>query len=221
MRYYIADCHFYHRSLLTKMDARGFETVEDMNEYMIEQWNRKVHANDDVVILGDFSWGNAEQTIELCERLNGKKYLIKGNHDLYLKDKAFDLSLFEWVKDYAELRDNKRKVVLSHYPIVCYNGQYRVDEEGKPTTWMLYGHIHNTHDQRLIDAYCAYVATQKHHRIGTEELASIPIQMINCFCMRSNYQPLTLDEWIEVENKRLESVVPAPLFGADEKCEKE
>lgn len=202
MRYYISDCHFYHRSLLDKMDKRGFDSVEQMNEYMIEQWNKKVRRNDEVIILGDFSWGNGQQTNELLERLNGRKFLIKGNHDLYLKDKAFDQSLFGWVKDYAELHDNTRKVILCHYPIVCYNGQYRKDKDGNPRTWMLYGHIHNTHDQDLVDHYADYVSTQTHAAIGSAQQLPIPLQMINCFCMRSDYQPLSLDEWIEVENQR-------------------
>lgn len=42
MRYYIADTHFFHRSLNEKMDQRGFEDIEQMNEYMIDQWNSKV-----------------------------------------------------------------------------------------------------------------------------------------------------------------------------------
>lgn len=58
MRYYIADCHFYHKNLLTEMDNRDFESVEQMNEVMIEKWNKKVHARDEVVILGDLSLGN-------------------------------------------------------------------------------------------------------------------------------------------------------------------
>ncbi len=202
MRYYISDCHFYHRTLLTAMDKRPFSTIEEMNQAMIQAWNEKVRPNDEVVILGDFSWGSAEETMELLKTLHGKKYLIRGNHDLYLKDKKFDLSLFGWVKDYAELRDNKRKVILSHYPIVCYNGQYRVDEEGKAKTWMLYGHVHNTQDQQFLDAYCDMVSKQYHKRIFTNELTTIPIQMINCFCVRSHYTPLTLDEWIALEQKR-------------------
>lgn len=38
MRYYISDLHFWHRRLNQNMDQRGFETVEEMNEYMISQW---------------------------------------------------------------------------------------------------------------------------------------------------------------------------------------
>lgn len=37
MRYYISDLHFYHANMNTKMDRRGFETVEEMNEYIISQ----------------------------------------------------------------------------------------------------------------------------------------------------------------------------------------
>lgn len=74
MRYYISDTHFCHRSLLDKMDVRGFESVEEMNEYMIDQWNQKVGKRDEVVILGDFSWGNAEETMDILRRLHGRKF---------------------------------------------------------------------------------------------------------------------------------------------------
>ena len=65
-------------------------------------------------------------------------------------------------KDYAELNDNRRKVVLSHYPIACYNGQYRRDENGNPKTYMLHGHIHKTQDQQLLDAYQEMVTHTTH-----------------------------------------------------------
>ena len=137
MRYYIADCHFYHKNLLTEMDNRDFKSVEQMNEVMIEKWNKKVHARDEVVILGDLSLGNGQETNEILCRLKGRLYLIRGNHDeRYLRDKDFDASRFEWVKDYAEIHDNKRKIVLMHYPIFCYNGQFRRGADGTPLTYM-------------------------------------------------------------------------------------
>ncbi|MBR1670849.1 MAG: hypothetical protein IJ695_09135 [Butyrivibrio sp.] len=42
MIYYIADCHFFHEALNTRMDERGFAGAEEMNEYMIKRWNDKV-----------------------------------------------------------------------------------------------------------------------------------------------------------------------------------
>ena len=71
MRYYIADCHFFHNSLNYQMDCRGFADTEEMNAYMIEQWNKKVRWNDEVVILGDFSYGKAEETNKVLEQLKG------------------------------------------------------------------------------------------------------------------------------------------------------
>ena len=203
MRYYIADPHFFHGALNTKMDRRGFESVEAMNEYMLWQWNRKVRKNDEVVILGDLSWGKAEETNELLERLNGRLYLIQGNHDRFLKNKDYNAGRFVWIKPYEELQDNKRKVILCHYPIMCYNGQYRVDENGNPKVYMLYGHVHDTQDQRLLERFQAI--TRETASVSPDGTArQIPCNMINCFCMYSDYVPLTLDEWIACEKRRME-----------------
>ncbi|WP_346663080.1 metallophosphoesterase [uncultured Merdimonas sp.] len=203
MRYYIADPHFFHGALNTKMDRRGFESVEAMNEYMLRQWNRKVRKNDEVVILGDLSWGKAEETNELLERLNGRLYLIQGNHDRFLKNKDYNAGRFVWIKPYEELQDNKRKVILCHYPIMCYNGQYRVDEKGNPKVYMLYGHVHDTQDQRLLERFQAI--TRETASVSPDGTArQIPCNMINCFCMYSDYVPLTLDEWIACERRRME-----------------
>ena len=203
MRYYIADPHFFHGALNTKMDRRGFESVEAMNEYMLRQWNRKVRKNDEVVILGDLSWGKAEETNELLERLNGCLYLIQGNHDRFLKNKDYNAGRFVWIKPYEELQDNKRKVILCHYPIMCYNGQYRVDENGNPKVYMLYGHVHDTQDQRLLERFQAI--TRETASVSPDGTArQIPCNMINCFCMYSDYVPFTLDEWIACEKRRME-----------------
>ena len=142
---YIADCHFFHKRLNTEMDRRGFASVEDMNQYMIKQWNAKVTKNDTVYILGDFSLADGFQTSGILRCLNGKKHLVIGNHDdRYLKDKYFDGRLLASQQPYLEISDNRRKVILSHYPVFCYKGQYRKDDQGKPLTYMLYGHVHIT-----------------------------------------------------------------------------
>lgn len=201
MRYYIADLHFFHANMNTRMDRRGFKNVEEMNEYMIEKWNGKVRKNDDVIIIGDLSWGNAEETNALLKRLNGRLYLIQGNHDRFLTNKDMDASRFKWIKPYEELSDNKRKVVLCHYPIMCYNGQYRLDENGEPKTYMLHGHVHDTQDQRLLEQFQEITRqTVTIDAQGNER--NIPCNMINCFCMYSDYVPLSLDEWIKLEKQR-------------------
>ncbi|MBR1472054.1 MAG: metallophosphoesterase family protein [Lachnospiraceae bacterium] len=203
MRYYIADCHFFHGNLNDRMDMRGFADTEQMNAHMIEQWNKKVRRNDEVVILGDFSLGNGQETNRVLEQLNGNLFLIKGNHDKrYLKDKDFHKERFGWIKDYERLRDNNRGVVLSHYPIFCYDGQYRLDEQGRPRRYMLYGHVHDTYDEVLVNRFIMETRQARREVHGQEGERPIPCQMINCFCMFSDYMPLSLDEWIEVDEKR-------------------
>lgn len=196
MRYYIADPHFFHEALNAHMDKRGFENAAQMNSYMIEKWNQKVRQKDEVVIIGDLSLGNAQDTNALLDQLHGKLYLIQGNHDRFLKNKDINMARFVWVKPYAELSDNNRKVVLCHYPIMCYNGQYQLSAKGIPKTFMLYGHVHDTKDQRLIEQFQQITRQTIITDVQGNE-RHIPCNMINCFCMYSDYEPWTLDEWIQ------------------------
>ena len=121
-------------------------------------------------------------------------------------DRKFDTKLFHWIKPYEELKDNKRKVVLSHYPIFCYNGQYRKKPDGQTITYMLYGHVHDTHDEQLVNQFIEITKQTKVMSEGLTEPAPIPCNMINCFCMFSDYIPLTLDEWIVVDAQRREKI---------------
>lgn len=208
MRFYIADNHFFHKNMVIRMDKRPFNSVEEMNEHMIEKWNSRVRKNDEVVILGDFSFGNIEQTSKLLNRLNGRLYLIRGNHDKVIDRADFDTSRFNWIKDYAEMHDSedgtRRKVILCHYPIMMYNGQYRVAEDGTTNkVYMLCGHIHDTHDNDLLDQF--KIETRKTMaKLKGGIYKSIPSNIINCFCMFSDYVPLTLTEWIELDKRRME-----------------
>ncbi len=198
MIYYIADCHFFHEALNTKMDNRGFSSVEEMNEYMIKKWNDKVTRADTVIVLGDLSLGKVTETNELLGRLKGKLCLIRGNHDKFVDAAGADLSRFEWIDGYREITDSQRKVVLCHYPILFYNGQYRLKKNGEPKTYMLYGHVHETRDEDLMKKFIDQVRETAYTPIHSEHLSSIPCNMINCFCKRSDYEPLTLSEWINL-----------------------
>lgn len=199
---YISDCHFFHQNMNYQMDMRGFDSVEAMNEHMVNQWNAKVTRDDEVFLLGDFSIGRAAQTAELLARLSGRKHLIVGNHDKFLKEKSFDRSLFDSIENYSEVKDHGRKIVLSHYPVFCYKGQYRVNSTGQALYHMLYGHVHNTHDEMLVNRFIwqtrQTLVTTKYQ----PEPSGIPCVMINCFCMFSDYMPLSLEEWEVLDEKR-------------------
>ena len=86
-RFFTSDHHFGHTNILKYEDglrrnANGgrFQTVEDMDPYLVDQWNATVSPDDTVYHLGDISYKYA--TIEqVLPFLNGKIYLIVGNHD--------------------------------------------------------------------------------------------------------------------------------------------
>ena len=202
MKYYISDLHFFHEKLNIEMDNRGFGSVEEMHDYIIKRWNRRVNRRDEVFILGDLSFGKVEETNAVLKKLNGKLSLIIGNHDYKLVNKIdFDKSRFEWIKEYKEISDNGKKIILCHYPVMCYNGQYRRTKTGEPKTYMIYGHVHDTHDQRLIEKFVKI--TREYSVINKDgSRKDIPCNMLNCFCMYSDYEPWSLNEWISYWKER-------------------
>ena len=77
---FISDTHFGHGNII-KYCNRPFENRDEMNEVLIETWNRYVKPGDRVIHLGDFGFAPAAKIDELLTRLNGTKTLISGNHD--------------------------------------------------------------------------------------------------------------------------------------------
>ena len=104
-----ADTHFGHESISRHCD-RPFATVGEMDEVLIRNWNSRIGKNDLVYHLGDFSWKLPETYLN---RLNGKVFLIRGNHSHRMSKKHFDG--FEFVKDVYQLKYNGRKFWMSHY----------------------------------------------------------------------------------------------------------
>ena len=77
---YIADLHFGDENIIA-YDNRPFLRVSEMNDALIERWNRVVGKDDLTWILGDFCVGSAEDWAGILDCLNGRKALIVGNHD--------------------------------------------------------------------------------------------------------------------------------------------
>lgn len=74
--FFIADTHFNENEIL-RYENRPFRTTREMNQTIIKNWNMAVKPNDTVFHLGDVGT-NIESIIP---KLNGTKFLIKGNHD--------------------------------------------------------------------------------------------------------------------------------------------
>ncbi|MCF1193337.1 metallophosphoesterase, partial [Mangrovimonas sp. AS39] len=80
--WFTSDLHLGHKNILVyEKEARPFETVEEMNETLISNWNNTVRTSDIVFCLGDFAFGRSN--VDLAARLNGRKRLVMGNHDVY------------------------------------------------------------------------------------------------------------------------------------------
>ena len=83
---FISDTHFGHTNIIPYCD-RPFVSVEQMNRYMIQQWNSVVKKNDTVYHLGDFSLCiSPEEVKDIVSQLNGNIRLVKGNHDTWNKN---------------------------------------------------------------------------------------------------------------------------------------
>lgn len=115
------------------------QLVKVHDNKLISNWNEKVKKEDLVIILGDFSFRNAESTNELLGQLNGDKVLIRGNHDIFLDDKKFDKTLFKAIYDYKEVKYKGQEIALMHYPIQDFKHQ---NKETNPSV-LLFGHIHS------------------------------------------------------------------------------
>lgn len=75
-----SDTHFGHENII-KYSDRPFHNIEEMDEALIENWNRVVKPGDKVYHLGDVWMGSGERAYKNIRRLNGKKRLVLGNHD--------------------------------------------------------------------------------------------------------------------------------------------
>lgn len=80
MRFFTSDTHFGHLRI-NELADRPFASVEEMNETLIERWNKTVSAKDTVYHLGDVALGKLDESLPLISRLNGYKILVPGNHD--------------------------------------------------------------------------------------------------------------------------------------------
>lgn len=143
--YVTSDWHFYHnKEFIYK--ARGFETVEEMNEAIIERHNSIVTPEDTVYCLGDCGLGGGaadslEKIKECIERLNGNIIIIRGNHctdsrvEMYKTCKNV-IEAGEWSK---MIKYKKYHFLLSHFPTLTGNLE---KESLKQMTLNIYGHTH-------------------------------------------------------------------------------
>lgn len=138
----ISDHHFHHANILTftgddgKLIRPGFQSVQDMNEFMVEKWNSVVGGDDKVYVAGDIVIRTSAWAFEILSELRGRKVLIKGNHD--------EAKLSIYSRYFLDVRSEKQfkvgkggpHVIISHRPLRLPDNTYNI-----------HGHIH----QNVID----------------------------------------------------------------------
>jgi calcineurin-like phosphoesterase family protein len=134
--WFISDTHFNHPSIIIH-SRRPFYNIEDMNEWIIKEWNKKISKSDTIYHLGDFAFGKLDEIKKIRYRLNGKINLILGNHDY--KNHIQRLSdCFTDICDLKTIKINKQKIILCHYSMNVWDSSHY-------NSWHLYGHSHGTY----------------------------------------------------------------------------
>ena len=111
----VSDTHFSHRGIVQFLRADGvtkerpWDTIEEMDEALVKNWNSVVGPKDKVYHLGDVVINRS--ALKILDRLNGDKRLIKGNHDIFRPD--------EYLKYFTDIRGSHTldKYILTHIPV--------------------------------------------------------------------------------------------------------
>ncbi len=185
MKYYISDLHLGHKNIIN-LCKRPFNNITQMDHSLIQNWNNVITNKDEVYILGDFAFSNQGGYLSM---LNGKKYLILGNHDKGIEKYS---RYFEKIESYKEIDDNGRKIILFHYPLIEWRGSFR-------GSLHLYGHIHNNTSNKT---YEIVKDIENAYNVSADILDFTPQTLegvINCnkkFKDTFNY-PQTIPSWVK------------------------
>ncbi len=147
-RWFISDTHFGHEKTCTQFlnsdgsFLRPFSCAEEMDEQMVQRWNERVKPGDKVYVLGDVVI--AKKHLQTVQRLNGKKRLIRGNHDIF-DTKDYVAVGFKEIYGARHMDIGEYTMMLTHIPIHS--------ECVSRFKFNIHGHLHANvlHDQRYIN----------------------------------------------------------------------
>ena len=177
LTFFTSDSHWGHKRII-ELCKRPFKDVEEMNNSLIKNWNKVVPKNGIVFHLGDFAFGGSELWNKVLDQLNGKIYLILGNHDRGNLRENY-IKKFELVTPQMQIEIEGRSIYLNHYPFLCYGGSYR-DEN---SVWQLFGHVHSGPHSGGLDCDRLGVLFPYQYDVGVDN---------------NNYTPIS---WTEVKAK--------------------
>lgn len=139
--WFTSDLHFWHKNIC-KYCNRPYETIEEMNQGIIDNWNSVVKEDDTVFVLGDLGFCGIEKLRPLMSQLKGKIILIQGNHDSdYVMSTLYHekiINNFDRLMSITIIGDEEcpnQELTLCHFPMIDWYNK----EKG---SWMIHGHQH-------------------------------------------------------------------------------
>lgn len=164
--FFTSDTHFGHANII-RLCNRPFKDVEEMNEKLVENWNRVVPEDGTVFHLGDFAFGGSSVWNSIIPRLNGHINLIIGNHDRKNLRQGY-MSYFDMVVPQLQIEIEDNSIYLNHYPFLCYGGSYR-------GVWQLFGHVHSGPQADGLDISRLRVLLPTQYDVGVDNNNFTPI----------------------------------------------
>lgn len=179
--FFYSDSHFGHSSII-KYSSRPYKDVDEMNELMLQEWNKIVKPGDTVYHNGDVAFMPYDKLKNYLSRLNGNIELVLGNHDKVIIQNKEDLlrqGKIVSIANYNELKiSGCPMIVLFHYGMRVWNGSHK-------SSILLYGHSHGS-----------LPPFGKSVDIG-----------VDCKEITKEYRPIHLDEVLKYMSKREGEVV--------------
>jgi len=147
--FFTSDTHLCHESIIN-LAERPFGSVEEMNNFLIDAWNEKVHKDATVIVCGDFALTSKISEIKnLVERLNGTIILVLGNHDYQNSlhrlsiSKLFNSRVYDMVQlkvrdsvipSEIEYSEEFTKIIATHFPLFQWDRK----------CFHVHGHVHSS-----------------------------------------------------------------------------
>lgn len=179
--WFTSDTHWGHANII-RYSNRPFSSVEEMNEKMLQEWNKLVKPNDTVHHNGDLAFMQLPKLKNYLWRHNGNIELVLGNHDkdvMKNRNELLKQGKITRIDHYRELKlPGCPMIVLFHYGMRVWNKSHH-------GSILLYGHSHGSLPPHGLSV-----------DVG-----------VDCKEITSEYRPIHLDEVLKYMSKREQAVV--------------
>lgn len=206
--WFISDTHFGHSNII-KYDERPFGDIKQMEDALVENWNKKVKPGDTVWFLGDFAFINKRDYIEpIVRRLNGIKNIVLGNHDTKSTQFYRDCGFNEAYNHPVIL---KNFFILSHEPVfITENMPY----------FNIYGHVHNhsAYTTKTKNTCCVCCSRWNYEPVRVPEFDGYNFERSNIYELLNDLQcnddwDIDLIDTFDCSNKVKEKIVSFHIKG--------